>query len=195
MQKTLRAIVLLALVLTLSASCLAETYYVYTANGKTLNLRSEVDNKVIANIPYGTALEPDEEKSTERAAYVTYKDKSGFVKWAYLVKDRPAAHVRTAAAPTMAPAPAALSMQATQSAPIVSAGLFSNFRQSNGTVIVSTGDRMFWTPDSSGSPIIAYAAGTELERLAEDGNWCQVFDPEKRLCGFMPRASLTDKAP
>ena len=64
----------------------AETWYVYTKNGKTLNLRDEYTNKVIGNIPYGTALEPDPGKSTEKAAYVTYKGISGFVKWEFLQK-------------------------------------------------------------------------------------------------------------
>ena len=80
----------LALLLAVSAAASADTFYVYTENGKTLNLRSATNNSVIANIPYGTALEPDSELSTETAAYVTYKDKSGYVKWKYLVKEKPA---------------------------------------------------------------------------------------------------------
>ena len=68
---------------------MADTYYVYTENGKTLNLRSPVDNSVIGHIPYGTALEPDPSLSTETAAYVTYKGTSGYVKWSFLVKNPP----------------------------------------------------------------------------------------------------------
>ena len=77
----------------------AETWYVYTKNGKTLNLRDENTNKVIGNIPYGTALEPDSSKSTEKAAYVTYKGISGFVKWEFLQKDKPKARARATATP------------------------------------------------------------------------------------------------
>ena len=37
----------------------AQTVWVYTKNGKTLNLRDEYTNKVIGHIPYGTKLETD----------------------------------------------------------------------------------------------------------------------------------------
>lgn len=67
----------------------AETYYVYTANGQTLNLRSPADNSIIGRIPYGTRLETDDDRSTEKAAYVSYGGKSGYVKWEFLVKDPP----------------------------------------------------------------------------------------------------------
>ncbi len=77
----------------------AETWYVYTKNGKTLNLRDENTNKVIGNIPFGTALEPDSGKSTEKAAYVTYKGVSGFVKWEFLQKDKPKSRARTTPTP------------------------------------------------------------------------------------------------
>ena len=73
----------------LAVSALGDTWYVYTKNGKTLNLRSEYDNSVIGYIPFGTALVPDEEKSTETSAYVTYGGQSGYVRWNYLVRTRP----------------------------------------------------------------------------------------------------------
>ena len=91
---------MLAAALLLSAlplSGVAETYYVYTKNGKTLNLRDEYTNKVIGHIPYGAALEPDPNKSTEISAYVTYKGLSGFAKWEFLQKTPPKA--RATAAP------------------------------------------------------------------------------------------------
>ena len=93
MRKKLLALLLAVLMTVLIVSQITDacagTYYVYTANGKTLNLRSPVDNSVIGNIPYGTKLETDENLSTELAAYVTYNGVSGYVKWEFLVKDPP----------------------------------------------------------------------------------------------------------
>ena len=87
----------------------ASTWYVYTENGLTLNLRSPEDNSVIGHIPYGTKLEADDGLSTELAAYVSYGGKSGYVKWAFLVKDPPPAKSKssgkTAAQPKATPAP------------------------------------------------------------------------------------------
>lgn len=71
----------------------AETWYVYTQNGKTLNLRDENTGKVIGHIPYGTALEPDSGRSTEIAAYVTYNGLSGYVKWSFLQREQPKSKV------------------------------------------------------------------------------------------------------
>ena len=67
----------------------AETWYVYTPNGQTLNLRDSVTNKIIGHIPYGTALEPDESRSTQTAAYVTYNGISGLAKWSFLQREMP----------------------------------------------------------------------------------------------------------
>ena len=50
MKRILYSAAVLALLVCLSSLSLADTFYVYTENGKTLNLRSATDNKVIANI-------------------------------------------------------------------------------------------------------------------------------------------------
>lgn len=88
--KKTAALILAAVLLCLSASALAETWYVKTPNGKTVNLREEGTQKVIGHIPYGTALIPYADKCTEISAYVTYNGVSGYVKWNYLVREKPA---------------------------------------------------------------------------------------------------------
>ena len=80
---------MIVLILCLCTTALAETWYVKTPNGKTVNMRDETTNRIAGRIPYGTALEPDDGKSTEKAAYVTYNNASGFVSWKYLVKEKP----------------------------------------------------------------------------------------------------------
>ena len=89
MKKTARMILALVLI-SLCASALAETWYVKTPNGKTVNMRDDRTGQVIGHIPYGTAVVPDDGESTELAAYVTYKGVSGYVRWKYLVRQKPA---------------------------------------------------------------------------------------------------------
>lgn len=75
----------------------AQTVWVYTKNGKTLNLRDECTNKVIGHIPYGTKLETDPSKDAQTAAYVTYKGVSGYAKWEFLVNKKPPSKSETVA--------------------------------------------------------------------------------------------------
>ena len=88
MKKLALAVLVLLLGCMLSAA-LADTYYVNTPNGGTLNLRSAQDNSVIARIPNGTRLETDDNLSTELSAWVTYNGKSGFARWQFLSKSAP----------------------------------------------------------------------------------------------------------
>ena len=90
-MKLSRLLALLLVFVLLAAGAQASTWYVYTSNGKTLNLRSPVNNAVIGNIPYGTQLEVDDLLSNQTAAYVNWAGKAGFVKWNFLVKDAPPA--------------------------------------------------------------------------------------------------------
>ena len=85
MKKLALLALVLVLVFTLSLAS-ADTYYVDTANGGSLNLRSAKDNSVIARIPNGTRLETDDNLSTELSAWVTYNGKSGYVRWEFLSK-------------------------------------------------------------------------------------------------------------
>ena len=108
MQRLSRILAItLVLLLCLSFSlAFAETYYVYTSNGKTLNLRSPEDNSIIAHIPYGTAVTPDENLSTEKSAYVTYNGVSGYASWRYLVREMPTKKTSSKkSSPTSTPLP------------------------------------------------------------------------------------------
>ena len=177
----------LALLLAVSAAASADTFYVYTENGKTLNLRSATNNSVIANIPYGTALEPDSELSTETAAYVTYKDKSGYVKWKYLVKEKPAPKKRAAAtaAPEAAQAPAGTAVAAP-----AYAQLFNGFQMNRRQATLQQAAPMRWVPEATAPVMRNYPAGQTFEVLLESSLWCQVIDTAAGLCGYVPRSML-----
>ncbi len=93
-KKTLLSLILL--LVCLSTAALAETWYVKTPNGKTVNIRNR-QNEVIGHIPYGTALVPDADECTEVVAYVTYNGVSGYVNWRYLVREKPAPYRKSSA--------------------------------------------------------------------------------------------------
>lgn len=174
---------LLLLVLTAGiVSAYAEIWYVYTKNGKTLNLRSEKDNSVIAHIPYGTALSPDPGKSTELAAYVTYNGKSGYVKWNYLVKEKPKAKGKNAKKQTEEPAP-----EATQQF-----SAYEGFAWTDRKAQTAGNVTLRWAPDAEAPGISILQQGTLVEVLQENGTWYQVYEPQSRVCGFLNDTELIE---
>lgn len=96
MKKTVFPILVLLLVC-LCTSALAEIWYVKTPNGRTVNIR-DTRNQVVGQIPYGMALIPESDKCTEISAYVTYEGVEGYVKWNYLVREKPEPYRKTASA-------------------------------------------------------------------------------------------------
>ena len=87
------ALVLAAsLLLPLVASAMTWTAYVYTANGKSLNMRkapvTHADNK-IAGIPYGASVTILDYVNNRTWAYVNYNGKDGYVMSRYLTFDKP----------------------------------------------------------------------------------------------------------
>ncbi len=59
-----------------------------TPNGKSVNIRNE-NNEVIGQLPYGETIIPDGSKSTETSAYIEYGNVEGYVKWAFLTREKP----------------------------------------------------------------------------------------------------------
>ena len=80
-------LVLVLLLVCVCASALA-VWYVKTPNGKSVNIRG-TNNEVVGQIPYGESVIADSGKSTEISAFVEYRGVSGYVKWSYLVSERP----------------------------------------------------------------------------------------------------------
>lgn len=97
MKKTI-LLMLTMLTVCMCASALAEIWYVKTPNGKSVNIREEGTSKVIGQIPYGESIIPESDKCTETSAYVEYSGVSGYVRWEYLVKERPEKFKKTASA-------------------------------------------------------------------------------------------------
>ena len=92
----LAAVMLAALLLPLAASADTETYYVYTQNGKGLNVREQpsTDSKAIASLPYGSPVEVVFFNSTGWAD-ILYNGHEYWVMARFLVDSKPAPHKKT----------------------------------------------------------------------------------------------------
>ncbi len=180
------------------ATASADTWYVYTQNGKTLNLRSEYTNEVIGHIPYGTALEPDMSRSTASQAYVTYKNISGYVKWSFLQRNQPVSRKQLAAnqastnmataIPVVQPTPQIIYVN--QPTTGIDANLFTNFFAKNYSAQTQGTAVMRWAPSDQAPIVKTYGSGVSLEVLMENNTWSQVYDEEGKLAGFILSSSL-----
>ena len=104
-MKRFRWLLALFALIMFTVPALADTFYVQIEDGLALSIRDEFTNEVLGYIPSGTAVEPDPQKSTELAAFVTYEGTSGFVLWRYLTRTAPGGTVSVEVEATTAPTP------------------------------------------------------------------------------------------
>jgi len=165
--------------LVLSSVALAVTMYVVTANGKSLNLRDQpsLDGKIITQLAFGTRVEVDDRSIVGGWGRVFYGKVKGYCMMRYLSKNRPGPQ------PTITPSPTP------------HADMFSGFLKTYYTVAVRPSSpggyvHMRWAP-SKQQPIQSdYYNGDVLLVIAENGEWCQVYDEHTHTGGFMMRAFL-----
>lgn len=157
------------------------TVYVYTSNGKTLNMRDfpTMNGNVIANIPYGTALEADNDYVGTTWVHVFYGTLDGYCMSRYLVNSKPGAK----------PKPA----QTT--APSQGSSLYDNFvacRYTAGVRPSSPGGyvHLRWAPDKSAKIRRDYYNEDRLLVIAQNNTWAQVYDEANAISGFMMRSFL-----
>lgn len=184
------AVILLCAALTLSCALGAasassggfgEIRYVDTPRGSNVRLREEpnTSSTTLASIPNGTAV--------TTFGYVTrnwidcsYRGQRGYIYAQYLSLYPP--EPRPVPVPTPRPQPIA--------------GLFSGFTPANYQVVVtptrSTGFvNLRWAPSLDVPVMNHYYNGTVLDVLYQNAEWCQVYDRQNNLCGFMMRAYLS----
>lgn len=157
------------------------TFYVYTKNGKGLNLREEPskDSRVLASIPYGTKLTIYSFYNSTWAN-VSYKGHSGYVMQRYLVDYKPAPHQGGGGGGTT---------------PSTPSNMFKNFYTADYYVTVRPSTpsgyvNLRWAPSKSMAIHTTYYADTVLRVIAEDGTWCQVYDEVNHVSGFMMKSFL-----
>ncbi|MEG0902295.1 MAG: SH3 domain-containing protein [Clostridia bacterium] len=170
------AVVLLSLTaMPMAALAGAHYSYVYTSNGKTLNMRkapiTHANNKV-TDVPYGARVVVHEYVNSATWAYVEYQGRMGYVMTRYLVNQAPA--------PKPVPKPSAPDTPAS----------FNGFVQAEYSALVRASVpggyiNMRWAPSKQQAIQQRMADGQRVEVIAQNKVWAQVRDDDTGNVGFI----------
>ena len=202
MTKRLLSLALIAMMLAMFLPAIAaadgeQTMYVYTDNGKPLNVRSDPmkGNNVIGSLEYGDSVSVrmtmangwaviDWPKAAQKVAYVQSR---------FLMTSKPAAKTaaKTTTSTTTASDPAkALSQMNAE---------FATGKKVSPYTVVSRPSRasgwvnLRWAPSTEAERIATCPQGKELTVIAELKHWYQVQDPATGMIGFISRDYVTKK--
>ena len=200
-RKKLFAAVAMALALVLlAASAMAETYWVKTGDGKTVNVRWEdsTAGSVMTRLKYGTKIDVLAFTKGGTWALFTYNGKTldgdehygdAYVMAKFLVPYKPEPYSRSSSSATP---------EQTQNTG--SSGMNALFSQARlvtpYTVTVrptrSSGQvNVRWAPSKSSTLLRAYPANSQFTVIAELGtDWYQIQDPESGAVGFLNKAYI-----
>lgn len=180
MRKVWTGLLALVLVAALCAPLLvsayadAMVYYVNTANKKSLNMRSSTDlgNNILTSIPNGAAVVVYEFLNSNTWAHVGYGGRDGYVMTRYLSLTPPSTQPSTTES---------LSFK-----DFKSTYYLASVKPSTPSGYVN----MRWAPSKSTAVHDIYYSGSTLQVIAESKTWCQVYDTQKNICGFMMKEFL-----
>lgn len=180
MRKVWTGLLALVLVAALCAPLLvsayadAMVYYVNTANKKSLNMRSSTDlgNNILTSIPNGAAVVVYEFLDSNTWAHIGYGGRDGYVMTRYLSLTPPSTQPSTTES---------LSFK-----DFKSTYYLASVKPSTPSGYVN----MRWAPSKSTAVHDIYYSGSTLQVIAESKTWCQVYDTQKNICGFMMKEFL-----
>lgn len=163
------------------------TMFVYTENGKGLNVRSEpfVGDNIIGSIPYGSEVGVDHFLNNGWACIVWggYGDayvQSRFLQW-YAPGPKPQP------SPTSKPTakPSSDSFESAVNAEFRSAKMVDPYLVTVRPARASSWVNLRWAPNKGAEIIGNYKSGAQLSVLAELTNWLQVTDLDTGATGFI----------
>jgi SH3-like domain-containing protein len=189
MQKKLVALMVAVVMLTtVAVAALAEvgnlTMYVYTANGKTLNLRESptTSSRVLANIPYGAAVRVFQPYSSSWYS-IQYNGINGYVMSKFLVSNPPG--------PKPHPSPTASPSEGLSNA--MFNGFTSTYYQAEVRPSSPSGYvNLRWAPSLHADIHSRYYLNDLLIIMSQNNSWCQVLDQKNNVMGFMMRSFLAE---
>ena len=210
-MKTKRILVLALTILMLTALAIpalaitaeeaAETgskMYITTQSSDTVSMRSSPGAKYdsVFKVPYGAQVyvyESIVNGADEKWYRIHYYDQNGkcfngYMNERYLTYDQP--KDREDEKPSGKD-------NSSDNTVTVDAGMFKGFNKVGETCTVKPSKsgsyvNMRWAPSMSMPVITRYYDGAELYVLAENRTWCQVYDEETGVCGFMYK-SMTSR--
>ena len=209
-MKAKRILVLVLTVLMLAALALpafaAETeaqetgdkMYITTESSDTVSIRCSPGAKYesVVKVPYGAQVytyEKIKNGADETWVQVEYYDKngnhySGYISERYLTYYKPGYREDTSTSGNK---------NTSTNTVEVDSNMFSGFSKVGETCTVKPSRsgsfvNMRWAPSTSMPVVARYYEGDELYVIAENRTWCQVYDEEAGVCGFMYK-SLTSR--
>lgn len=176
-------VMLITVMLPLAALANMQYRYVYTSNGKSLNLRSAPvthANNRVTHIPYGAKVAVDSYVNNSTWAYVKYNGMWGYVMTRYLVKNPPA------------PKPVFNNTTGTNTG----AAEFNGFVATSYKAAVRPSTpggfvNLRWAPSKSEGIQARLTDGQILEVISENKTWAQVRVADTGAVGFIMRAFIS----
>lgn len=190
MKKLITALLVFTLILAVSATALATTYYIKTQSGSYVHVRAGrgTDYEKIGKLKYGDHIDVVNIKNGwAKFNYGSYG--YGYVSANFLTKHKPEAINNNNNKTSGNTSSSSGSFDLVKS--------YDKFVKVSYRAVVqpstsSNNINLRWGP-SMGAPIMGVRrAGCELHVIAENGSWCQVVDDVTGECGFMMKQFLLD---
>ena len=174
-------------------------YYVYTENGKVLNVRDSPNGKVVGALKYGARIHVDA-LVDENWALITFNydngygkdDYAAFVNRRFLTKKKPEARSssKTAAA-KKEPAASEDPLEA-MNREFKSAKNVAPYTVTVRPTRASGWVNLRWAPSDSAELMATFKANDKLTVIKELDSWLQVEDPETGNVGFINRDFIAE---
>ena len=202
MKKLIVSLALIAVLAAMLLPALASggTMYVYTDNGKTLNVRSSphTGNNGIGALKYGAEVTVLELRTDGWAEILWEQNDYGefstaYVQSRFLVNYKPAPHSSKPASGGSSGSGSAGGADYARIFTTMNAEFASGRKVSSPYTVVARPSRasgwvnLRWAPATEAERIATCKQGKELTVLAELRNWYQVEDPETGMIGFISR--------
>ena len=170
-------------------------YYVYTENGKTLNVRETPGGKVVGNLKYGSRIHVDAFVDNTWALIVFNYDNgygkgdyAAFVNRRFLQKSKPAAKPST----TKKAVGSASDTLEDINKEFASAQKVTPYKVTVRPTRTSGWVNMRWAPSQSAQLMATYKANDQLLVIRELTNWLQVEDQDTGDVGFINKAFISE---